>query len=111
MSQQKLTLVVQTPTGIVWEGEVQSVISHNQEGEFMILPDHANFMTPLHREDVRVVFADGAERIFHYDEAVLFVEDNQIRMYVHDQPGATLTSATQEDMAKGERKTAAISGE
>ncbi len=86
---------IQAPAGVIWEGEIRSLRSHNQEGPFTILPDHANFMTPLHQAELIVTFADGVERSYTYEESVLFLEDNHIRLYVHEEPGLRQTASAE----------------
>ena len=78
-------MTIQAPSAVVWQGEVRSVESANSEGQFTILPDHANFMTPLESTDIIVTFADSSERVYRYEHAVLFLENNRLTLYVHDE--------------------------
>ena len=88
-----LQLTIQAPAAIVWQGEVRSVESQNREGAFTILPDHANFMTPLNTSDIIVTFADGTQTVYTYEHAVLFLKNNQIMLYVHEAPDVKSTEA------------------
>lgn len=77
-------LTIRSPIEVVWEGDVDSVESENPEGVFTILPDHANFMTPLKDTDLIVYVSDGKEQTFALSDAVLYFKDNTIKVYVHD---------------------------
>ncbi len=77
-------LNIRSPLEVVWEGEVVSVESENPQGIFTILPDHANFMTPLKDTDLIAVLPDSSEQTFALTDAVLYLKDNVIKVYVHD---------------------------
>ena len=77
-------LNINSPVEVVWEGEVVSVESENPQGIFTILPDHANFMTPLKDTDLIAVLPDDSEQTFALTDAVLYLKDNVIKVYVHD---------------------------
>ena len=77
-------LNIRSPIEVVWEGEVVSVESENPQGVFTILPDHANFMTPLKDTDMIAVLPDGSEQTFALRDGVLYLKDNLIKVYVHD---------------------------
>lgn len=82
-------LIIRSPIEVVWEGDVLSVESENPDGIFTVLPDHANFMTPLKATDLIAYLADGTEQTFALEEAVLYLKDNTIKVYVHDAREAT----------------------
>ena len=82
-------LLVRSPTQVIWEGEVATVESENQEGVFTIYPDHANFMTPLQDTDLIASAVDGTEHAFALIDAVLHLHDNVVKVYVHDAREAT----------------------
>lgn len=79
-----MTLVIQTPEGVVWQGEVSAISAKNKDGPFTIWPDHANFITPLHAEPVEVTYPDGTTQTYTYEEAVLFLQDNLVKLYVQE---------------------------
>ena len=75
---------IQLPASKIWSGQVYSVHSKNEEGEFTIFPDHANFLTPIVKEKVIVVYADGEEKIYNFEYSVLFVKEGEAVLYVND---------------------------
>ena len=77
-------LLIRSPVEVVWEGEVSAVEAENADGPFTIWPDHANFMTPLRDTDIIATFPDGGDCAFALEDAVLFLEDNTVKVYVHD---------------------------
>lgn len=75
---------IQSPANIIWSGQVYSVHSKNEEGEFTIFPDHANFLSPIVKEAVIVTFGDGTERNYNFNHSVLYVRDGEAILYVND---------------------------
>ena len=71
---------IQTPEGVVWEGDVQALSSRNSMGSFDILPDHANIITLVEGEPISVVTATGS-REFKFDRAIISVKDNVAAVY------------------------------
>ena len=67
--------------GVVWEGEARSVSSENSDGPFDILPMHANFITLIRSKPISIVDAEGKEKRFTYDNAVIHVQDNKVNIY------------------------------
>jgi len=68
-------------TNVVWEGEANSVSSINAEGPFDILPMHANFVTLIKGQLITVRDLDGNEQQFDFKQAVIYVENNQVKIY------------------------------
>ncbi len=79
-----MRLLVRSPLEVVWDGDVTAVESENPEGIFTVLPDHANFMTPLKDTDLIAYLPDGTEQTFALVDAVLYLQDNVVKVYVHD---------------------------
>ncbi len=84
MDKNTFMFTIQLPASKIWSGEVYSVHSKNEEGEFTIFPDHANFLTPIVEEKVVVTFADGSEKSYSFQHSVLFVKDGEAFLYVND---------------------------
>ena len=86
MRDQRLHVRVVTPEGMLWEGYASAVSSQNSEGNFDILPDHANFITLIDRLPIKVI---GAEpHIFQFEKSVVSALNNVISIY------GDITSAT-----------------
>ena len=94
-------LLIRSPLAVVWEGDVVSVESENPEGIFTILPDHANFMTPLRDTDLIAKVADGTEKVFALTNAVLYLQDNTIKVYVHDTREAATVESEEQQKSEG----------
>ncbi len=77
------TVVVMSPQGVLWEGEVVSLSSKNSEGDFDMYPDHARFMTLLQEVSVTLFLSSGEQKKIQCSEAVLFFEDAKATIYVH----------------------------
>jgi F0F1-type ATP synthase epsilon subunit len=79
------TVIVMSPSGVIWEGQVMSLSSKNSEGEFDIYPDHARFMTLLEKVPVVLFLPSGEQKSITCSEAVLFFEDAKATIYVHSE--------------------------
>ncbi len=71
------------PDEVVWEGKASILSSVNAEGDFDILPGHANFMTLIKDTDVNLVVEGGEEKTFSFDQAVLFFNEDVAKIYIH----------------------------
>ena len=71
---------IQTPEGVVWEGEAQAVSSENTAGAFDILPGHANLITLIERKPI-VIQGERGERMFNFDRAIISLKDNWVSVY------------------------------
>lgn len=65
----------------IWEGTARSVSSKNSDGQFDILPGHANFVTMIKNEPIVVRSGTKGDKIFTYKTAVLAVKDNKVSVY------------------------------
>lgn len=83
-SKDTFLFTIQLPASKIWSGQVHSVHSKNEEGEFTIFPDHANFLTPIVNEKLVVTYADGEEKTYSFEHSVLFVKDGEAVLYVND---------------------------
>jgi len=78
-----ISIMIQSPDAIVWQGEALSLTSTNSEGDFDIMPDHARFMSIIENVPIIIYKEGGEEQIFTFDSAVLFFEDNNAKIYTH----------------------------
>lgn len=83
-----MLFTIQASAAPIWEGEVMAIESENREGPFTILPDHANFMTPISAVPVLVTLPDGTQTTYEYEQAVLFLQNNHAKLYVHSEAAA-----------------------
>lgn len=76
-----LNLRIVSGTQPVWEGTVKSVTSKNSEGVFDILPLHANFITLIGEEPIRVVTTDDRTLSWNFKQSVMYVNNNEVKIY------------------------------
>ena len=78
-----LSVTINSPEQIIWEGIGDVVSSENSQGEFDVLPEHANFVTIIEKKPIYVHSKESNERKkFLFDTAVLSVESNVVTIYV-----------------------------
>jgi|AntRauTorckE6833_2_1112554.scaffolds.fasta_scaffold00369_20 F0F1-type ATP synthase epsilon subunit len=82
---ESMWFTIQASAAPIWEGQVTAIESENREGPFTILPDHANFMTPISAVPVVVTLPDGNQTTYEYEQAVLFLQNNHAKLYVHSE--------------------------
>ena len=75
-----LHVKVSTPTKVLFEGVAESVSSENTQGNFDILPYHADFVTLIQRKAI-VIRTEGREKQFSFKNAVIHVTKNKLRIY------------------------------
>jgi len=68
-------------TQTLWEGEARSVSSSNAEGPFDILPMHANYITLINDDPIVVIEEDGAKKTYNFRHSVIYVHDNNVKIY------------------------------
>jgi len=74
-------LLVRSRDGMVFRGEVDSITSYNDEGEFDVLSQHANFISLVQK---RLVIRDmqGQIRNINVGSALMRVRDNSVEVYL-----------------------------
>jgi len=76
-----LDVRISKATHVEWEGKAKSVSSKNADGPFDILPMHANFISLINGEPIHVVKEDGSEENYASSKSVVFVTNNQVKIY------------------------------
>jgi F-type H+-transporting ATPase subunit epsilon len=81
MVDQTLKVEVRSRQGLVFEGDLFAVTSYNTEGEFDVLPSHANFVSMIGK---RIVLrkANGQVDELAIDNGIMMVEDNKVRVFI-----------------------------
>ena len=75
-----LSVKVSTAEKVIWEGEAESVSSHNTQGPFEILLKHANFITIIRQKPI-IIRRKDFEKVFNFDLAVIHTHDSIVRIY------------------------------
>jgi F0F1-type ATP synthase epsilon subunit len=71
--------------GVVWSGEATAVSSINSQGEFDILPQHANFITLIEGHPIYIAQTTGRRELV-YPAAVIYAESDKVSIYVISGP-------------------------
>jgi F0F1-type ATP synthase epsilon subunit len=76
----KLTVVINSPDRLIWEGKADSVSSENSDGAFDVLPEHAHFITIIEDKPI-IVRSSNQEERYMYENAVLMVKEGVVTIY------------------------------
>jgi len=76
----ELTVRIETPESVVWEGHASAVSSKNSAGVFDILPDHTNLITLVEGAPITIVTSVG-DKSFTFAKAVISVRENIVSVY------------------------------
>lgn len=78
---QRLKVEVRSRQGLVFDGDLYAVSSHNTAGEFDVLPSHANFVSMINKKVV-LRKANGQTDELAIDNGVMLVEDNKVKIFI-----------------------------
>ena len=87
MNTMKLEIV--TPTGLIFDGDVKMVTLPGKEGEFGVLPQHAQLVSLLEAGLITIENSDGSETIVAINGGYVKVDENKVSCIVD---GAVLIS-------------------
>jgi F0F1-type ATP synthase epsilon subunit len=77
-----LTVRINSPDRLLWEGKAVSVSSKNSQGPFDILALHTNFVTILENEKIRI--NTGSEiKEYTFPRSVIYVHSNSVYIYTN----------------------------
>lgn len=75
-----LTISINSPEKVIWEGKAISVSSTNSVGVFDVLPHHANFITII--ENKPVIIRTGVKTLeFTFPLCLMYARDNYVYAY------------------------------
>jgi F0F1-type ATP synthase epsilon subunit len=80
--QQILSVKINSPEKIIWEGKAKWVSSTNSSGNFDILPYHANFITYVENSPIKVKTEEKVES-YTFSRAVIYNQNNNVSIYVN----------------------------
>ncbi|MDO8429729.1 MAG: hypothetical protein Q7S88_03805 [Candidatus Daviesbacteria bacterium] len=81
MAQQVLEVKIASPKGIIYQGQALAVSSKNSQGNFDILPLHANFITLIKEVPLVVLDTNKKKQTFNPKLAIIYVGDNKVNIY------------------------------
>ena len=87
MNTMKLEIV--TPTGLIFDGDVKMVTLPGKEGEFGVLPQHAQLVSLLDAGLITIENSDGSETTVAVNGGYVKVDENKVSCIVD---GAVLIS-------------------
>lgn len=77
-----LSVRVNSPDRVLWEGTAVSVSSKNSQGPFDILPFHANFVSIIENEKIKI--DTGSEiKEYTFPHSVIYVHSNHVYVYTN----------------------------
>ena len=81
-----LQIRITSPRELIYEGAAASVSSTNVDGNFDILPYHANFITFVQGKKIIIRPVGGGEpKEFTLDFAIVYNKDNHVNIYTEIQ--------------------------
>jgi F0F1-type ATP synthase epsilon subunit len=85
---QTLHVRIVSPRQLILDTQASSVSSENVQGNFDILPQHANFITLIENSSIIVRPASQREKplIFKFPLAILVISANVVNIYTYIQP-------------------------
>lgn len=81
-SDQKIKLTILSPNETFYRNEVFAVSCKNKQGNFDILPYHANFMSLINQE-IEIQQTDGTKKEIKVDKGILRVFENQVTILLN----------------------------
>lgn len=81
MQSDLFTLKILSKEGSLFDDKAISITSFNDVGKFDVLASHANFISLIHTQ-VDVIDKDGKNRSFPITNALMKVEQNDVKIYV-----------------------------
>jgi len=79
--EQILNVVVRDRSGILFEGEADSISSYNDTGDFDIMPFHANFISII-KNKIVLRSKGGMVQTIPLEIGILKVSQNKVEVYL-----------------------------
>jgi len=86
MASPSLHIRILSPQQLLLDTEAFSLSSKNTQGNFDILPQHANFLTVIEKSPIVVRIPKKPPLTFKFDVAIIFAANNQVSVYTYIQP-------------------------
>ncbi len=75
-----------SPQELILETDAESISSKNLEGNFDILPQHANFITMVEKNPIIVRVKKQKDQKFDFPMAIIMTSNNKVDIYTYVQP-------------------------
>ena len=89
MANPTLHVRIISPQQLILDTEATSVSSRNPQGNFDILPQHANFITLTENAPIVVRLPKQKPLIFKFPLAIIMTAENKVNIYTYIQPENT----------------------
>ena len=86
MNNPTLHIRIISPQQLIFDADASSVSSKNLEGNFDILPQHANFITLIENSPITIRVSNQKPRIFNFPLAIIVNRENKVDIYTNIQP-------------------------
>lgn len=86
MSNPTLHVRIISPQQLVLDTEATSVSSKNPQGNFDILPQHANFITLIDNSPIIIRVVGQKPLVFKFPLAIILTRENKVNIYTYIQP-------------------------
>lgn len=73
-------LIVSSPDGDLFRGDVAALIVRGTEGELAVLADHIPFITAVKPCDAKIILPDDSEKFAVLDGGLLTVSQNNVTL-------------------------------
>lgn len=85
MMDEFLEVKIMTPHQVLYEGRAFAVSSANSDGNFDILPEHANFITLIENQIVKIVKETREAVSYTFSQAIIMNTSNKVSIYAEPQ--------------------------
>jgi F-type H+-transporting ATPase subunit epsilon len=92
-----MKMEIVTPHGVIFDGDVKSIILPGSEGEFGVLPEHASLVTTLKSGVIEIEKADGSKELVAINWGHAKVDSDKITVLAD---GAVPMGGTSDEIAK-----------
>jgi len=78
----KLKVRISSPAKVIWEGDAFSVSSKNSQGKFDVLPHHANFLTIVENQPLKI--SNKKRQVlqeFRFPRSLIYNRNNKVSIY------------------------------
>lgn len=86
MNNPTLHVRILSPQELILDTEASSVSSKNLQGDFDILPQHANFITLIENSPIIVRSPNQKPLVFKFPLAIIVNRENKVDIYTYIQP-------------------------
>lgn len=82
MANKLLSVKIQTPRSVIYEGQAQAVASEDSRGPFSIVPEHANFLAVVSNTPILLIKEDGSKLSIPVSQAIIHNLKDKVSIYV-----------------------------